>query len=427
MTLPAKTSQVATIRDLLERSKSQIQMALPKHLSPDRLLRVAMTSIQRTPKLLECDPKSLVGAVIQSAQLGLEPDGILGHAYLVPYRDKKNNRTLAQLIVGYKGLIDMARRSGQIVSICAHVVYEEDVFDFAYGLEETLHHVPARSNRGLPIGAYAVAQLKDGGHAIEVMWVDDIEAIRSRSKTGNTGPWKTDWSEMARKTVIRRLTKYLPLSVEVARAVAVDEQYERGLFDTACIDGIEPCRTITTCESPLKDEERKQAKVEAFKAMMAEKSPNNVTKMLLKKFISGTAKANKVTHKTVKEEAADDFESFWSAFKTWKVKETAQVLPELVKTPPQEDDVPDPPFPPDIAVDTTTGKVTEDPGNADDDQKDTDLADALAMLDSCSSVSGIDSALQSVQKTKAWKSKMEIRKPIMEHAKKRKIVMSSKD
>lgn len=220
--------KIQTIRSYLKKIKDQVAVALPQHLSPDRMLRISMTTIQRNPKLLECDIKSLLGSIIEAAQLGLEPDGVMGRAYLVPYKDRRHNRTVAQLIVGYKGLIELARRSGQITSICAHVVYENDILEFEYGLNEKLKHIPSLKDRGKPIGAYAIARLKDGGHAFEFMPIDEIEGIRKRSKAAQDGPWVTDWSEMARKTVIRRLAKFLPLSAEFNRAVAIDELQERG-------------------------------------------------------------------------------------------------------------------------------------------------------------------------------------------------------
>lgn len=232
MTDPAPTTDVATttptppairkpveqVRDLLEKAKPQLALALPKHLTADRLLRVALTAVQRTPDLLNCDRLSLLGAIMQAAQLGLEPDGVLGHAYLVPFGSQ------VQLIPGYKGLIALARRSGEISSIAAHVVYERDQFIYAYGLDEKLIHVPAATDeRGKAVYAYAVARFKDGGHAFEVMSFQQIEAIRKLSRAATRGPWVTHWDEMARKTVIRRLAKYLPLSVEFQRAAALGD------------------------------------------------------------------------------------------------------------------------------------------------------------------------------------------------------------
>ena len=213
-----------TIRTMLEKSKQQISLALPRHLSADRMLRIAMTSVRRTPKLLGCTPQSLLGAIMQASQLGLEPDGVLGMAYLVPYKDE------CQLIPGYKGLLDLARRSGQISTIYARVVYSTDLFEYSFGLDETLRHVPGTSDEvGEVVAAYAVAKMKDGAQQFEVMTRRELDAIRKRSQAANDGPWVTDFSEMCKKTVLRRLCKMLPASVELARAVALDERAEVGL------------------------------------------------------------------------------------------------------------------------------------------------------------------------------------------------------
>src|SRR6185436_8601826 len=192
---------VKDIRGLLEQSKTQIKMALPRHLDADRLLRIAMTSIQRTPKLLECTKRSLLGAIMEAAQLGLMPDGVLGHAYLVPFRNTRNGgRMEVQLIPGYRGLIDLARRSGKVESIQARVVHKKDSFDFAYGDEPFLKHRPSdEEDPGAMTAAYAVARLVGGEKAFEVMWKAQIDAIRKRSKASDSGPWVTDYEEMARK------------------------------------------------------------------------------------------------------------------------------------------------------------------------------------------------------------------------------------
>lgn len=225
--MPA-TNNVTTIRDLLDRSKGQITKALPRHMNADGLLRIAMTSIQTNYRLLECDPKSLVGAVMEAAQLGLEPDGVLGRAYLVPYKVKGNYR--AQLQIGYRGLVDLAHRSGQIASLYAHPVYENDEWDFEYGLEPKLRHVPARDDRGDLIAAYAVVRLKDGGYDFEWMWKSDIDKVRASSKASDSGPWVTHYDEMARKTPLRRLAKRIPLSTEFQRAAVMDEYSDQGFM-----------------------------------------------------------------------------------------------------------------------------------------------------------------------------------------------------
>jgi recombination protein RecT len=229
---------IDTIRALLEKSKNQIALALPKHLSAERIVRLTLTTIQRNPDLLDCDPISLVGAVIQSSQLGLEPDGILGHAYLVPFRNnKKGGKMEVQFIPGYKGLIDLARRSGQVNRISAHIVYEGDVFKMEFGTSEVLEHIPVPpSQRGERKGCYAVAVLKDGSTHFEWLWEEEIQKVKNQSKASKFGPWVTHEDEMIRKTAIRRLVKYLPLSVELAKASAIDELAEEGISTQEYMD-----------------------------------------------------------------------------------------------------------------------------------------------------------------------------------------------
>lgn len=208
--------------------KAQIQMALPKHLSAERMTRIAMTELKKIHKLQQCSPASFIGALIQCSQLGLEPGNNLGHAYLIPFDNKKNNTTECQLIIGYRGMLDLAKRSGQVISIQSHTVYENDLFEFEYGLNPKLRHVPARSNPGNIIYVYACALLKDGGNQFEVMSNEEIKGIMSQSKASKFGPWQTHYDEMARKTVIRRLFKYLPVSIELTKAITLDEDADRG-------------------------------------------------------------------------------------------------------------------------------------------------------------------------------------------------------
>lgn len=218
--------------------QAQIKAALPRHMTPERLARIVTTEIRKVPKLAECTPVSFFGAVIQCAQLGLEPGNALGHAYLLPYGKD------VQLIIGYRGMIDLARRSGQIVSIDARAVYEGDRFECRLGLDPHIEHEPDWSNPNRTQGdklqfVYAVAKLKDGGIQFDVMSRAEIEAIRARSKAGNGGPWKSDYQAMALKTVVRRLFKFLPVSIEMQTAVGIDERAESGLTQDngAVIDG----------------------------------------------------------------------------------------------------------------------------------------------------------------------------------------------
>ncbi len=221
---------------LLEQKKGELAKMLPKTLSIERLLKVAQIAATTTPALAKCDVASLVGAIGQCAQMGLEPNTVLGHAYLVPFNTKRkmpdgSERWVnsVQVIVGYKGFIDLARRSGQIVSIAAHEVCEHDKFELCYGLDEKLNHTPCMDDRGAVIGFYAVAKLKDGGHCFEFMSVRQVQAIMAGTQSkGAYGPWKDHFAEMGRKTVIRRLSKYLPLSIEFQTAAALDGMAEAG-------------------------------------------------------------------------------------------------------------------------------------------------------------------------------------------------------
>lgn len=204
----------------------EIGSVLPKHMNKERLARISLNVIRTNPKLLECDVNSLMGAVMECAKLGLEPN-LMGQAYLVPFNKKVKNGNKTeyvpevQFIIGYRGLIDLVRRSGQITNIEARVVHENDMFEYEYGVSADLKHKPALKDKGQAIAYYAVATFKDGGFAFDVMSIEDVEAHRdqySKSKKFGTnehyGPWKDDFDAMAKKTVLRQLIKYLPISIE---------------------------------------------------------------------------------------------------------------------------------------------------------------------------------------------------------------------
>lgn len=244
-------SPAATIAGYLKKMGPEIERALPKHMDADRLGRIALTTIRTTPKLLECNLPSLMGAVMQAAQLGLEP-GLIGHCYIIPYGKE------ATFIIGYKGMIDLARRSGQIQNIYAHAVYENDEFEYELGLEPKLVHKPAAGNRGKMEYVYAVAHFKDGGYQFEVMDMQEIEKRRGRSKAAKNGPWVTDFEEMAKKTVIRHMWKYLPISVEIQQQAAQDEVVRKDV--TAEPEVIE--MDFSQMEEEPQEEQSKPAKEE---------------------------------------------------------------------------------------------------------------------------------------------------------------------
>jgi len=211
-----------TVFDMLKRYKPQIEMALPKSMSPDRLLRVVATEIRRNPALGECSPMSLVGALMLSAQLGLEP-GPLGQAYMVPFGNAKTGQKEVTFIIGYKGLISLALRSEKIVSISGHEVCENDTFEFDYGSDYLKHTYDVRKERGEVIAYYAKATLYNGAPQIRVLTMSDIEKRKKRSKAASSGPWVTDPVAMGIKTAIRTLCSQLPLTPEVERALLADE------------------------------------------------------------------------------------------------------------------------------------------------------------------------------------------------------------
>jgi phage RecT family recombinase len=204
------------------------------------MARIALTEFRKNPRLAQCDPKSVFAAVIQGSQLGLEP-GLMGQAYLIPYGKE------CQLIPGYQGLVDLVRRSGLVRRIEAHVVRDGDKFTYCTGLATILEHEPVLD--GVPGEmrlAYAVAEFADGGYHVEVMTRAQIERIRDRSqnvinakKFDKKTPWDTDTDEMWRKTVLRRICKYLPKSAELATALALDQAADGGAQQLRVEDAIE--------------------------------------------------------------------------------------------------------------------------------------------------------------------------------------------
>lgn len=211
-----------TMQGYIKAMEGEIAKALPSVITPERFTRMVLSAISVNPKLSQCTPQSFLGAMMTAAQLGVEPNTALGQAYLIPY---SNHGTLeAQFQLGYKGLIDLAYRSGEVSIIQAHVVYANDEFTYELGLDPQLKHKPAQENRGEAIAYYAMFKTKDGGYGFEVMSVADAQAHAKRySKSYNNGPWKTNFDEMAKKTVLKRVLKYAPLKSDFVREIAQDE------------------------------------------------------------------------------------------------------------------------------------------------------------------------------------------------------------
>ncbi len=221
---------VQPLGQFLASKETHIAQALPgtSQITAKRVMRIIMSEASKSPLLRQCSQQSLLSAVLECCRLGVEPGSALGHAYLIPFKNNKKGITECQFILGYRGMIEIARRSGQIVSLYSHAVYENDTFEIELGLHANIKHSPARGARGAFIGAYAVAHLKDGGYQMDWMSKDDIDKIRARSKASGSGPWVSDYEEMSKKTVVRRLFKMLPVSTEVQRLVQADEAGDRG-------------------------------------------------------------------------------------------------------------------------------------------------------------------------------------------------------
>lgn len=216
------TSPAKTMQNLVMRMMPQIEKALPSVLTGERFARMVLTAMSTTPQLAQCTPNSFLGAMMQAAQLGVEPNTPLGQAYLIPYR---NHGVLeCQFQIGYKGLLALFYRSGG-KDLQAHEVHENDTFEYELGLEPKLRHVPALTDRGPVILYYAVYHTKDGGSGFAVMSVDDIKAHMhqfSKAASSSYSPWSTNFDAMAKKTVLKQALKYAPLKTEFVRGVAAD-------------------------------------------------------------------------------------------------------------------------------------------------------------------------------------------------------------
>ena len=217
-----------TMQSYVKRMEKEIAKALPSVMTPERFTRIVLSAISATPKLGDCTPESFLGAMMTSAQLGLEVNTPLGQAYVLPYGKE------AQFQLGYKGLIDLAYRSGEVEIIQANIVYENDEFEYEFGLDPKLKHKPASSDRGEAVKVYAMFKTKSGGFGFDVMSMDDVKAHAAKySKAYNSSfsPWKTNFEEMAKKTVLKRVLKYAPLKSDFVRAAVQDETVKKGLSE----------------------------------------------------------------------------------------------------------------------------------------------------------------------------------------------------
>jgi len=216
-TTVAKSGKKLTIKHhlLSDEMQTQIARALPEHMRADRMTRIALTAMTRTPKLQDCTPESFFRCLLDLSSWGLEPDG--RRAHLIPYGKE------CTLILDYKGIVELCYRSGTVHNIHADVVREGDAFEVSLGKVTT--HTPwaflpkdeRAKDAGDIIAAYCIVEMKDATK-FEVMTRDEIDTIKKRSRAGSSGPWVTDFAEMAKKTVFRRASKWLPISSEVVEA-----------------------------------------------------------------------------------------------------------------------------------------------------------------------------------------------------------------
>ena len=221
-----------TMQQYIKQMEGEIKKALPSVITPERFTRIVLSALSTNPTLAETTPQSFLGAMMTAAQLGLEPNTPLGQAYLIPFWNGKNRCSECQFQLGYKGLIDLAYRSGDVSVIQAQVVYEHDDFSYSFGLNPELKHVPAKSDRGDPIAVYAMFRTKDDGYGFEVMSMDDIRTHAKKfSKAYGSGPWQTNFEEMAKKTVLKRVLKYAPLKSDFVRGMAQDETIKTELSE----------------------------------------------------------------------------------------------------------------------------------------------------------------------------------------------------
>lgn len=225
------------VKNILDAMAPEIEKALPKHVEPERMQRIALSVVSQDPQIMnvitssQLGKMSFLGAVMSSVQLGLEPNTNLGEAYIIPYKTKQGPQV--QLQISYKGMITLATRSGQFKAIYAHEVYEEDEFSYQYGLHKDLVHKPSDDASGTPIGYYACYHLINGGYDFVYWTYDKVDQhARKYSKAhakGYNSPWKTDFNAMAKKTVLKDLLKFAPKSVELQRTVASDETIKNEL------------------------------------------------------------------------------------------------------------------------------------------------------------------------------------------------------
>lgn len=253
-----RVSEGPTLGQQIQQMQSQFQLAAPKGVEATQLVRDAITCLRTIRNLDKAEPKSVLGALMTAAQLGLRP-GVLGQCWPLPFWDGRDRCFKAQLVIGYQGLVELAHRSGKISSLIARTVFENDpAFDVDYGLSDNLIHKPLiGGDRGKPIAYYAVVKLTTGGHAFYVMSHQDMQLYRDKYAPKNkaqeiVGPWRDEFEGMAHKTCVRQLAKWMPKSTELATAIEVDGAVRVDITPT--IPAIEASIHVEIGEQPVESE-----------------------------------------------------------------------------------------------------------------------------------------------------------------------------
>ena len=227
-----KLTKSMSIPDMVKAMMPEIRKALPAVITPERFTRIALSALNNNPDLQNCTPMSFLAALMNSAQLGLEPNTPLGQAYLIPYKNK--GKLECQFQIGYRGMIELAYRSQQIHTIQAQTVYENDYFEYEFGLEPKLIHRPAASDRGEPVYFYGIFRTVNGGYGMAVMSKSDMDLYAktySKAYDSAYSPWKTSYEEMAKKTVIKKALRYSPIKTDFHRALSTDESIKKMISD----------------------------------------------------------------------------------------------------------------------------------------------------------------------------------------------------
>ena len=346
--LPARTNTVNSVQELLKKHKNQFAMVLPKSLSVDRLMRIVMSTVTINPKLLQCEQKSFLRSVLQSASLGLEPGGPLGLAHLVPFYNGARQQMECQLIVDYKGYIALAHNSGEVGRIHAAIIYEKEPWEWAK--DGTLIHKPLPpSQRGeKKVMVFAKAFDKTGNLLAEkFLWAEEVEAIKTKAlgnkKNTALNPWNTAEESMWLKSPVRRLAKWMPMAAEMQKAAVIEEYQEEGITPVLDVD-LDMGEAPPATDAEQKTDEKANALREKLKqaqdqnktgvpaGQVAEPGvegreeaiqkfqksiPITVDLNNLDLFLKKTAEANSASAEDVMISAAGDPENFWSAYKKW--------------------------------------------------------------------------------------------------------------